>query len=71
MYTLTPDNDILKVKVLGPGRNAHNRVRVFTISSPEDEGKSMWGQINYELHMSNLFINREAAEKAAFIGKLS
>jgi len=70
MYTVTPDNDVLKIRLIKPGRNS-NRVQVCTVSSPEDETRSLWGQINYELHMSEIFTNREDAEKQAFIRKLS
>ena len=70
MYTVTPDNNVIRIRLIKKGRN-ENRITVCTILSPEDETKSLWGQIHYELHISEIFKSYEAAKKAAFIGKLS
>lgn len=70
MYTITIENNIRRIKILGP-TNFKNRVRVSFILSPEDEIKSFWGQIVSNIHKSQIFKTEEAAKKEQFIRKLS
>ena len=76
MYTVTPDNNVIRIRLIKKGRNK-NRITVCSILSPENaealenEVKSLWGQVHYDLHISEIYESYEAAKKAAFIGKLS
>lgn len=70
MYTITSDNNIIRIRLIKKGHN-ENRITVCTILSPEDEAKSLWGRIHYDLYISEIFESHEAAKKAIFIRKLS
>ncbi len=78
MYTITLDNNIQRINIIGPSHQydpinhfEKNGVRVYSILSPEDEVKSCWGRIVYDVHKSQIFTTREAAQKEQFIRKLS
>lgn len=70
MYTIIHDDTIQRIVLLRPSQNP-NRITVRSISSPEDVGKNLWGQITYDLHVSEIFDTEEKANKEIFVRALS
>ena len=77
MYILDADNNITRIKIT----NEYEALKTFVhqiveivevcvILSPEDEEKSLWGNIVYDVPRSSIYHTHEAAKKASFKRKL-
>ncbi len=47
-----------------------DRFNITIVLSPEDEAKSLWGQIVISEHVSNIYPTKEAARRELFLRKL-
>lgn len=70
MFMVTDHNTVQRIVLIRPTQNP-NMVTVRSILSSKDEVKTLWGQIVFDLHISQIFDTEEKAKKELFVRSLS